>query len=119
MLSLQITEAEFREEFGSVYCATCEEVDLVGELPEGAFSEYESQGAVMTHGECRAITLKRLCSLATLIKQVLGIRTCIDINKHSASHGESITWPIMNMYRICLPFCYVCVQFVVSQVSHL
>ena len=97
MLLLQITEAEFRAGFGSVYCATCEEVDWAGELPEGAFSEYEKRGAVIPQGEYRATTLKQLRSLATLIKDVLGIRTCIDDNKYSTSHGESITWPIMNM----------------------
>ena len=97
VLLLQITEAEFRAGFGSVYCANCEKVDWAGELPEGAFSEYESRGAVIPQGEYRATTLKQLRSLATLIKEVLEIRTFVDDNKFSASHGESITWPIMNM----------------------
>ena len=58
--------------FGSVYSAACPEVDWAGELPEGAFSEYESRGAVIPEGEYRATTLKQLRSLATLIKQVIG-----------------------------------------------
>jgi hypothetical protein len=93
----QITEKEFMAGFGSVYSAACPEVDWAGELPEGAFSEYESRGAVIPQGEYRATTLGQLRSLAALIKQVLGIRTFIDDNKHSASHGESITWPMINM----------------------
>ena len=97
VLLLQITEAEFIAGFGSVYCAACPEVEWAGELPEGAFSEYESRGAVIPQGEYRATTLKQLRSLATLIKKVIGIRTFIDDNKFSISHGESITWPIMNM----------------------
>ena len=83
--------------FGSVYCAACPEADWAGELSEGAFSAYESRGAVIPQGEYRATTLKQLRSLATLIKQVLGIRTFVDDNKYSASHGESITWPMINM----------------------
>ena len=94
---LQITEEEFMAGFGSVYSAACPKVDWAGELPEGAFSEYESRGAVIPNGEYRAITLKQLRSFATLIKQVLGIRSIIDDNKYSASHGESITWPMINM----------------------
>ena len=96
-LLLQITEEEFMAGFGSVYSAACPEVDWAGELPEGAFSEYESRGAVIPEGEYRATTLKQLRLLAELIKQVLGIRTFIDDNKYSASHGESISWPMINM----------------------
>ena len=96
-LLLQITEQEFMAGFGSVYSAACPEVDWAGELPEGAFSEYESRGAVIPQGEYRATTLGQLRSLAALIKQVLGIRTFIDDNKYSTSHGESITWPMINM----------------------
>ena len=96
-LLLQITEEEFIAGFGSVYSAACPEVDWASELPEGAFSEYESRGAVIPQGEYRATTLGQLRSLAALIKQVLGIRTFIDDNEYSASHGESITWPMINM----------------------
>ena len=83
--------------FGTVYSVACQEVDWANELPEGAFSEYESRGAVIPEGEYRATTLGQLRSFAILIKQVLGIRTFIDDNKYSASHGESITWPMINM----------------------
>ena len=94
---LQITEEEFITGFGSVYSAACPEVDWAADLPEGAFCEYDGRAAVIPNGEARAITLKQLRSFATLIKQVLGIRTFIDDNKYSASHGESITWPMINM----------------------
>ena len=97
MVLLQITEEEFLAGFGSVYSAACPEVDWAGELPEGAFSEYENRGAVIPECEYRATTLRQLRSLATLIKDVLGIRTLIDDNKYSATHGESITWPMINM----------------------
>ena len=48
-------------------------------------------------GEDRAIKLTQLRSFATLIKEVLGIRSFIDDNEHSATHGEPITWPMINM----------------------
>ena len=94
---MQITEEEFIAGFGSVYSAACPEVDWAADLPEGVFSEYESRGAVIPKGEDRAITLKQLRSFATLIKQVLGIRSFIDDNKYSATHGEPVTWPMINM----------------------
>ena len=94
---MQITEEEFIAGFGSVYSAACPEVDWAADLPEGAFSEYDSRGAVIPNGEDRAITLKQLRSFATLIKQVLGIRSFVDDNKYSATHGEPITWPMINM----------------------
>ena len=83
--------------FDSVYVAACPQVDWAADLPEGAFSEYDSREAVIPNGEDRAITLKQLRSFATLIKQVLGIRSFIDDNKYSATHGEPITWPMINM----------------------
>ena len=83
--------------FDSVYSAACPQVDWAADLPQGAFSEYDSRGAVIPNGEDRAITLKQLRSFATLIKQVLGIRSFIDDNKYSATHGEPITWPMINM----------------------
>ena len=83
--------------FDSVYAAACPRADWAGELHEGAFSEYESRGAVIHEGEYRAVTLKQLRSFATLIKKVLGIRTIVDDNEYSTSHGESITWPMINM----------------------
>ena len=69
--------------FDSVYVAACPEVDWAADLPDGAFSKYDSRGAVISKGEDRAITLKQLRSFATLIKQVLGIRTMVDDNKYS------------------------------------
>ena len=72
VLLLQITEEEFIVGFNNVYCAACPKVDWAGELPEGAFSEYESRGAVIPEGEYRATTLGQLRSLAMLIKQVIG-----------------------------------------------
>ena len=94
---MQITEEEFIAGFGSVYSAACPEVDWAADLPEGAFSEYDSRGAVIPNGEDRAIKLKQLRSLATLIKQVLGIRTMVDDNKYSTTNGKPITWPMINM----------------------
>ena len=58
--------------FDSVYVAACPQVDWAADLPEGAFSEYDSRGAVIPKGEDRAIKLTQLRSFATLIKQVIG-----------------------------------------------
>ena len=73
-------------------------VEWAADLPEGAFVEFESRAFVIPKGEHRATKLSQLRSLATLVKQVLEIRDLTDDNKYSATHGEVITWPMMNMY---------------------
>ena len=73
-------------------------VEWAADLPEGAFAEFESRAFVIPKGEHRATKLSQLHSLATLVKQVLEIRDLTDDNKYSATHGELITWPMVNMY---------------------
>ena len=97
-------------------------VQWAAHLPEGAFVEFESCNFVIPKGEHRATKLSQLRSLATLVKQVLEIRDLTDDNQYSATHGELITWPMVNMYvyrsylrcaydfalcSLCLRFCFV------------
>ena len=72
-------------------------VEWAADLPEGAFSNFESRGTIIEQGELRAITLPQLHSLAKLLKQVLAIRDWTDDNKYSATHGQKITWQMINM----------------------
>jgi hypothetical protein len=83
-------------------------VEWAADLPEGAFAEFESRAFIIPKGEHRATKLSQLRSLATLVKQVLEIRDLTDDNEYSATHGELITWPMVNMYihRSCL--CCAC-----------
>ena len=83
--------------FDSVYSALIPVAEWVADLPEGAFSEFESRGAVIAEGECRASTLQQLRLLATLLNQILEIRDLIDDNQYSATLGQAITWKMMNM----------------------
>ena len=93
----QVTEEEFIAGFDSVYRALMPVVEWAADLPEGAFSNFDSRGAVIDEGELRAITLPQLHSLAKLVKQVLAIRDWTDDNKYSATHGQKITWKMINM----------------------
>ena len=70
---------------------------LFVELLPGAFAEFESRGAVIPDGEHRGTKLSQFGSLSTLVKQVLQVKDWIDDNTYSATHGESITWPMVNM----------------------
>ena len=91
-------------------------VEWANDLPEGAFADYESRGAVIAEGEYRAITLPQLHSLATLINQVLDIRDLIDNNKHSSTHGQKITWLMANM---CVSILLCCRHFFLISVMFL
>ena len=94
-------------------------VEWVADLPEGAFAEFESRAFIIPKGEHRATKLSQLRSLATLVQQVLKIRRFIDENKYSDTHGEVITWPMVNMYvrRSCshcahdFALCSLCLRF--------
>ena len=94
---LQVTEEEFVAGFHSVYRPSIPAAEWAADLPAGAFAQYESRGAVIPEGEFRAVTLPQLHSLETLIHQVLEIRVLTDDNTYSATHGQTITWPMANM----------------------
>ena len=93
----QVTEEEFVAGFDSVYSALIPVAEWVADLPEGAFSEFENRSAVIAEGEYRASTLPQLRLLATLLNQILEIRDLTDDNQYSATHGQAITWKMMNM----------------------
>ena len=102
-------------------------VEWAADLPEGAFAEFESRAFIIPKGEHRATKLSQLRSLATLVKQVLEIRDLTDDNEYSATHGEVITWPMVNMYvcRSCVrcacvfALCSLCLRSRLFQVSHM
>ena len=86
--------------FDSVYSALIPVAEWVANLPEGAFSEFESRGAVIAEGECRASTLQQLQQLQQLLNQILETQQLgdwTDDNQRSDTHGQAVTCQMMNM----------------------